>query len=115
VEFSGNKYFSTSVLSARLRIQPAAYASAGRYSTTLLQDDLTSIRTLYDANGFHECEVASVIVDDYHGHHGELFVRFEIKEGQQTRVAELAIEGNQQLSQDEFARRHRFVRRTALF
>jgi len=101
VEFSGNKYFSTSVLTARLRIQPAAYASAGRYSTTLLQDDLTSIRTLYDANGFHECEVASVIVDDYHGHHGELFVRFEVKEGQQTRVAELAIEGNQQLSQDE--------------
>jgi outer membrane protein assembly complex protein YaeT len=101
VEFSGNKYFSTAVLTARLRIQPAAYASAGRYSTTLLQDDVTSIRTLYDANGFHECEVSSVIVDDYNGHHGELFVRFEVKEGQQTRVAELTIEGNQQLSRDE--------------
>ncbi|MCU1343696.1 MAG: surface antigen [Candidatus Acidoferrum typicum] len=101
VAFSGNMYFSTSLLTGRLGIQPAAYASPGRYSTTLLQDDVTSIRTLYDANGFHESEVRDVVVDDYQGHHGELFVRFEIKEGQQTRVADLAIEGNQHLSQDE--------------
>ena len=101
VAFSGNKYFSTSLLTARLRIQPAAYASPGRYSTTLLQDDVTSIRTLYDANGFHESEVHDVVVDDYQGHRGALFIRFEITEGQQTRVADLTIEGNQHLSQDE--------------
>jgi|SRR5579872_5711801 len=101
VEFSGNKYFSSAVLMARLKIQPAAYASAGRYSSALLQDDVTSIRTLYDANGFHEAEVRPVIVDDYKGHHGELLVRFEIKEGQQTRVAELTIEGNQHLTTEE--------------
>ena len=101
VGFSGNMYFSSALLTGRLRIQPAAYASPGRYSTTLMQDDVTSIRTLYDANGFHEAEVRNLIVDDYQGHHGALFVRFEIKEGQQTRVADLAIEGNQQLSRDE--------------
>src|SRR6266566_3223280 len=82
VEFSGNKYFSTALLTGRLRIQAAAYASPGRYSTALVQDDVASIRTLYDANGFHEAEVHDQIVDDYQGHHGELFVRFEIKEGQ---------------------------------
>jgi outer membrane protein insertion porin family len=101
VEFSGNKYFSTALLTARLKIQPAGYASPGRYSSTLLQDDVASIRTLYDANGFHEVEVRPQIIDDYKGHHGELFVRFEIKEGQQTRVADLVVEGNQHLSQDE--------------
>jgi len=101
VEFSGNKYFSTALLTGRLRIQAAAYASPGRYSTALLQDDVASIRTLYDANGFHEAEVLDQIIDDYQGHHGELFVRFEIKEGQQTRVADLAVEGNQQLTKDE--------------
>jgi outer membrane protein insertion porin family len=101
VQFSGNKYFSTAVLTARLRIQPAAYASPGRYSTTLLQDDVTSVHTLYDANGFHEAEVSDQVIDDYMGHHGELFVRIEIKEGQQTRVAGLTVEGNRELTQDE--------------
>src|SRR5712675_1733640 len=101
VELVGNKYFNSTLLTGRMKIQPAAYASPGRYSTELLQDDLSSIRTLYDANGFHEVEVKSQIIDDYHGHKGDLFVRIEIKEGQQTRVAELTIEGNQQLSTEE--------------
>jgi len=101
VEFSGNKYFSTALLTGRLRIQPAAYASPGRYSTALVQDDVTSIHTLYDANGFHEVEVRNQLLDDYKGRHGALFVRFEITEGKQTRVANLVIEGNQQLTQDE--------------
>ncbi len=101
VEFSGNKYFSSALLTGRLKIQPAAYASPGRYSTTLLQDDVASIRTLYDANGFHESEVRDQIMDDYQGRHGELYVRFDIKEGQQARVADLAVEGNQQLTKDE--------------
>jgi len=101
VDFIGNKYFNSSLLMGRIKIQPAAYASPGRYSTELLQDDLSSIRTLYDANGFHEVEVENHIIDDYHGHKGDLFVRIEIKEGQQTRVADVAIEGNQQLSTEE--------------
>ena len=101
VEFKGNRYFNSEILSARLKIQPAAYASPGRYSDTLLQDDIASIRTLYDANGFHEVEVQSQLVDNYRGHNGDLFVRFEVKEGQQTRVADLSIDGNKQLSMEE--------------
>jgi outer membrane protein insertion porin family len=101
VEFSGNKYFGSELLRGRIKIQPAAYASPGRYSSELLQDDVASIRTLYDANGFQESDVQSQLVDDYKGHHGDLSVRFVIQEGQQTRVASLAIEGNQQLSGDE--------------
>ena len=101
VAFSGNQYFNSDILTGRLKIQPAAYASPGRYSTTLLEDDVASIRTLYDANGFHEVEVHSQLVNDYQGHPGDLFVQFEVKEGQQTRVADLALEGNQQLTKDE--------------
>jgi len=101
VDFTGNKYFGSDLLRARVKVQPAAYASPGRYSTELLQDDISSIRTLYDANGFQESEVQSQLVDDYKGHHGDLSVKFVIQEGQQTRVAGLTIEGNQQLSQDE--------------
>ena len=101
VEFSGNKYFDSDLLRGRVKIQPAAYASPGRYSSELLQDDVASIRTLYDANGFQDIKVQSQLIEDYKGHHGDLSVGFVIQEGQQTRVASLAIEGNEQLSQDE--------------
>jgi outer membrane protein assembly complex protein YaeT len=101
VAFSGNKYFSSAQLTGRIHIQPAAYASPGRYSTTLLQDDLASIRTLYDANGFHEAEVQNHISDNYQGHEGQLYVQFDIKEGPQTRVAGVIIDGNKQLTMDE--------------
>ncbi len=101
VDFTGNRYFGSDILRGRLKIQPAAYASPGRYSTELLQDDVNSIRTLYDANGFHECAVQNQLVDNYNGRHGDLFVRFVIQEGEQTRVASLTIEGNEKLSQEE--------------
>jgi outer membrane protein insertion porin family len=101
VAFTGNKYFSSDILRGQTKVQPAAYASPGRYSSQQLQDDVTSIRTLYEANGFQDCEVQSQLVDDYKGHHGDLSVKFVIQEGQQTRVESLAIVGNQQLSQDE--------------
>jgi outer membrane protein assembly complex protein YaeT len=101
VEFSGNKYFGSDLLRGRVKIQPAAYASPGRYSTALLQDDVGSIRTLYTANGFEEADVQSQLIDDYKGHRGDLSVKFVVQEGQQTRVASLAIDGNQQLTRDE--------------
>jgi outer membrane protein assembly complex protein YaeT len=101
MEFIGNKYFNSNLLAGRMKIQPAAYASPGRYSTELLQDDVTSIRTLYDANGFHEVDVKSQTIDGYKGRNGDLFIRIEVKEGLQTRVADLAIDGNQQLTTDE--------------
>jgi outer membrane protein insertion porin family len=101
VEFTGNKYFGSDLLRGRVKIQPAAYASPGRYSTELLQDDVNSIHTLYDANGFQDCTVQSQLSDNYKGRHGDLSVKFVIQEGRQTRVASLDIEGNQQLSHDE--------------
>ena len=101
VTFSGNKYFGSDLLLGRVKISPAAYASPGRYSTELLQDDVTSIRTLYTANGFENCEVQSQLSDNYKGHNGDLSVKYVIQEGQQTRVASVAVQGNEQLSSDE--------------
>ena len=39
-------------------------------------------------------------MEDYQGHEGDLFVRFQVTEGQQTRVAELNLEGNETLGDD---------------
>ena len=99
--FSGNKYFSFNQLNGRLSIQPAAYASPGKYSTALLDDSVASVRTLYVSNGFHDVDVQSHITDNYQGHDGQLYVQFDIKEGQQSRVADVIIEGNKQLTTQE--------------
>ncbi len=100
VAFEGNKYFSDDLLNGRLRLLPAAFLSRGRFSQRLMQDDATSIRDLYGANGFRDAAVRSELLEDFQGKKGDLFVRFHIVEGQQTRVAELKLEGNHTLSDD---------------
>src|ERR1700690_3419700 len=100
VKFEGNKYFSNRLLSVRLAIQPAAFASSGRFSQQLVRDDADSIRGLYTSNGFSDAQVTSDVDDNYNGKKGSLFVRFHIVEGQQTRVKSLEIEGNHALSKE---------------
>ncbi len=101
VTFDGNQYFSHELLRSRLRLQPAAFASRGRFSRRMVQDDAASIRELYVANGFREADVRTELLDNYRGKEGDVFVRFHIQEGQQTRVAELKLEGNRTLRDDD--------------
>jgi outer membrane protein insertion porin family len=101
VGFSGNKYFSSDLLEGRLQIAPAGYASSGRYSATMLDDDVNSIRNLYLANGFQIVAVQSKVTDNFRGRPDDRFVTFEISEGPQTRVADLSIDGNKELGTDE--------------
>jgi len=100
VAFEGNQYFGDELLRDRVRILPAGLLSHGRFSRRLLRDDEDSLRSLYLANGFREVQVESELVQDYQGKEGDLFVRFRIAEGEQTRVEELHLEGNQNLSDD---------------
>lgn len=101
VGFEGNQYFSSDLLKGRLEIAPAAFASNGRYSTTLLDDDVNSIRNLYLANGFENVNVQTKVTSGYLGRPDNLYVKFEIEEGPQTRVADLSITGNKALGSDE--------------
>jgi outer membrane protein assembly factor BamA len=101
IAFDGNKYFSDDLLLSRLRLQPAAFASRGRFSAPMMQDDAASIRDLYAANGFREATVRPEVDNNYKGKKSDFFVRFHIVEGLQTRVAELKLEGNRALGGDE--------------
>jgi outer membrane protein insertion porin family len=101
VAFRGNKYFSTDLLSGRLQIQTAAFASSGRFSQRLVRSDADSIQDLYVSNGFRDAKVDPQIDDQYHNKKGNLFVTFQITEGVQTRVASLQIEGNHALPTEE--------------
>jgi outer membrane protein assembly factor BamA len=93
IDIIGNQYFSDELLRGRLQIYKAAFASQGRFSRRLVESDAQSIRALYQANGFLEAKVDAVTLDNYKGKTGDLAIRFNIQEGQQTRVASLKIEG----------------------
>ena len=101
IEISGNHYFSTELLRSRLQIYGAAFGSRGRFSRRLIDADAESMRGLYDANGFLDAKVDGQILDKFKGKAGDLFVRFAIQEGEQTRVASIAIEGVHAFKEEE--------------
>jgi outer membrane protein insertion porin family len=94
IEISGNRYFDTELLRSRLQIFGGAFGSKGRFSRRMVDSDAQSMRGLYQANGFLEAQVEGQIQDNYQDKGGNIYVRFVVQEGAQTRVASLSIEGN---------------------
>jgi outer membrane protein assembly factor BamA len=101
IEITGNKYFDTELLRSRLQIFGGAFGSAGRFSRRLVDSDAQSMRSLYQANGFLDARVEQQTEDDYKGKEGDLFIRFVVQEGKQTRVASLSIDGNHAFKEEE--------------
>ena len=101
IEFSGNRYFSTELLRSRLQIYGAAFGSRGRFSRRLIQADADSMQGLYSANGFLDVRVDGQILDNYKGKEGDVYVKFAISEGAQTKVTSLSIEGNHAFTDEE--------------
>jgi len=98
VGFDGDKYFDSALLSRRLQVQTASFASNGRFSQQLMRADTDSIRNVYLSNGFRDAQVTSVVDDDYRDKKNNLFVTFHVVEGPQTRIADLMIDGNQAIT-----------------
>jgi outer membrane protein insertion porin family len=101
VEISGNHYFNTELLRGRLQIYGKGFATRGRFSRRLVEGDRDSLLSLYQSNGFLEAKVDAQTLDNYKGVEGQLFVRYVIQEGKQSRVASLSIEGNHAFKEDE--------------
>lgn len=95
IEIAGNMFFDTATIRERISIREAGTLRYryGRYSQKMRDDDRDAIRELYRANGFRDAQVTATTVDDYQGKHDDLGVRFEIQEGAQWFVDQLAIEG----------------------
>ncbi len=101
VSFDGNKYFGRDLLSGRLQLQTASFASSGRFSQSLVRVDIDSIKGLYISNGFRDAQVTASVDDNYHGKKGNLFVAFHIEEGPQTLVSSLEVVGNHALNTEK--------------
>jgi outer membrane protein insertion porin family len=104
ISFTGNRYFDDNILRSRVRIQPSGFDSPGRFSSAQLASDVASLTDIYRANGFLAVHVNSDVQESYGGKSENIFVRFEVQEGPQTRVANLKLEGNKALSQSELLR-----------
>jgi outer membrane protein insertion porin family len=101
IEISGNKYFDEELLRSRLQIFGGAFASRGRFSRRLVESDAQSMLLLYQANGFLDAKIDHQIEDNYKGKNDDLFIRFKVQEGKQTRVAALEIEGIHAFKEEE--------------
>ena len=102
IRISGNRYFSDDLIRARMQNQPAGRLfSHGRYSEVLLEEDVRSIQDLYRASGYRQAEVVSKLVTNYQNDPSLLAIQITIKEGPQTRVAWVRIEGSYTLPQEQ--------------
>ena len=106
IRVSGNQFFDEDLVRARMLCQPAGRLFRhGRYSEALLTEDVRSIQDLYRSNGFRQAQVASKLLEKYQGDPSQLVIEIEIKEGQQTRVASVSIEGNYNIPTEQLAPR----------
>ena len=94
VQVEGNKYFDTEAIRERMTVQPAGLTLPnGRFSQRLIAGDVSSIKYLYQANGFLDVKVGAELEDDYQGNRTQMQVLVKIEEGPQTRVNDLKLEG----------------------
>jgi len=102
IRIRGNRYFDDDLIRSRMQNQAAGRLfSHGLYSEVLLEEDVRGIQALYRASGFRQAEVTSKLVSKYLGNPSQLAIEIDIKEGPQTRVAWVRIEGSYTLPQEQ--------------
>jgi outer membrane protein insertion porin family len=102
IRISGNHFFPDELIRSRMQDQAAGRLfSHGRYSEALLAEDVQGIQSLYRASGFRQAEVTSKLVEGYQNDPSQLAIDIAIKEGPQTRVAWVRIEGSYTLPQEQ--------------
>ena len=98
VTIAGNTYFDEYTLRERMFLRSKSLVLRyGRYSETFRKRDEEAIENLYQANGFRDVKVTSSVEPDYKGKSRDMAATFQIHEGRQWRVANLNIEGPNQL------------------
>ncbi|HEX4134903.1 MAG TPA: POTRA domain-containing protein [Bryobacteraceae bacterium] len=94
----GNKYFDEKTIRERMFLTPKSFEfRRGRYSEAFVKRDISTIKDLYESNGFRDVSITSMLEDDYKGHKGDLAVFLTITEGPQYLVSSLDIKGAKKL------------------
>lgn len=98
IAIEGNDYFTPDTLRERMFLHTSTLLMRyGRYSETFRHSDEDAIANLYRDNGFQDVKVNSTVQTNYKGKPEDIAVTFHIDPGKQWTVANLYIEGNNQL------------------
>ena len=102
IEVEGNKLFDTATLRERMGIQVAGtLLPHGRFNQSQLADDMKSLESLYQANGYPSAKATSQVIGNYEGTPGDLKLAVKVDEGPLVRVAHLEIRGANAVSASE--------------
>ena len=95
LSIQGNKYFDTNTILERMYVRPASALQFrhGRYSGSMLREDLEAIALLYRANGFRDATATSQVAEGYRGKGTNMAITIRIQEGPQWLVGKLAVAG----------------------
>jgi outer membrane protein insertion porin family len=101
VYFSGNRQFSDKDLKARVFVKKGFWFLHGTYSEQLLSKSVSSLKQLYQDQGFASVSVDSTVQD----FNPEVDVTFKINEGPQDKVGTVQVLGNKTQSLPRLTRR----------
>jgi outer membrane protein assembly complex protein YaeT len=111
VSVSGNKYFSRQIIEERLNVRRADFVDRhGAFSQQLLNQDVASIKALYQSNGFSNVSVTPKVIDRDAANGvqqklAHLEIAYQIEEGAQQRVGKYEILGAQPEDLEEISPR----------
>ena len=102
IQIEGNRRFDRATLRERMGTQVSSFLlKSGRYSQSLVNQDLKAIEALYQANGYASVKATSQVIDDYEGRRGDMKLVIKVEEGPLVRVGRLEIRGEHAVSEAE--------------
>ena len=92
--FKGNRAIPTTQLMAVVsRPAQGTFSRTPLYNRTLLDNKLSTLTSLYQSKGFLNVRITASADDYFQGQSGHRFVTFQVEEGAQTTVRQLALTG----------------------
>jgi outer membrane protein insertion porin family len=107
VRFKGNEALTDRELFASVEIQPANLFQSAGYSTSQLDDDIDTLKALYESRGYLQAEVLPLIEPIQEGQ--RLGITFLCQEGSQSQTSSMNILGNKAISNQELASKMRLA------
>jgi outer membrane protein insertion porin family len=92
ISFKENHVFTEQEMLAAVKIQPAAFMQSTAYSAANLDDDVDSLKALYESRGYLEAKIIPLI-EPLDGSN-KLGITYTCEEGRISRIQSLNIRGN---------------------
>lgn len=99
VRFQGNRVLTNKELLASVGIQPSSFLNSTAYSVTRLDDDVATLRALYESRGYLEAEIIPLIepLEDER----KLGITYQCDEGRLSRTRSILFKGNTAFTDEE--------------